>query len=98
MSPAVLADRIRSVPRLRQVLARVPPGCGRPIWVDDPTFSTDQHIRHVNFPSPGDEHALLEVVAGLVTRRLRMDRPPWHACVVTGLADGRIALIQYEGS
>jgi WS/DGAT/MGAT family acyltransferase len=90
---AVLADRIHSVPRLRQRLMRVPPGCGRPIWVDDPSFSIDQHIDHVICPLPGDEHALLEVAAGLVTRRLRMDRPLWRATVVTGLADSRIALI-----
>lgn len=34
----LLADRVRGVPRLRQRLVRVPPGCGRPVWVDDADF------------------------------------------------------------
>ena len=90
---AALADRIGSIPRLRQRLVRVPPGCGRPIWVDDPTFSVDQHIDCVSCPLPGDEAALLDIAATLVTRPLPMDRPLWHASVVTGLAGGGVALI-----
>lgn len=90
---ATLADRVCSVPRLRQRLMKVPPGCGRPIWVDDPDFAIHRHVEHVICPSPGDQPALLEVTARLVMRRLPMDRPLWHASVVTGLADGRIALI-----
>src|SRR4051812_27267479 len=35
----LLAERVPHVPRLRQRLARVPFGAGRPIWVDDPSFS-----------------------------------------------------------
>src|SRR6478609_2970764 len=31
-----LAERVRAVPRLRQRLVRVPAGCARPVWVDDP--------------------------------------------------------------
>ena len=88
-----LADRVCAVPRLRQRLVRVPPGCGRPVWVDDPGFSIHQHIEYLTCPSPGDEPALLDVAAELVMRRLPMDRPLWHASVVTGLAGGRVALI-----
>ncbi len=40
----LVAARIRSVPRLRQRIQRVPPGCGRPIWVDDADFTVDRHI------------------------------------------------------
>ena len=88
-----LADRVCAVPRLRQRLVKVPPGCGRPLWVDDPRFSIHQHIEYVTCPSPGDEPALLDVAAELVMRRLPMDRPLWHASVVSGLAGDRVALI-----
>lgn len=88
-----LADRVCAVPRLRQRLVKVPPGCGRPVWVDDPSFSIHRHIEYLACPSPGDEAALLDVAATLVMRRLPMDRPLWHASVVTGLAGGRVALI-----
>ena len=70
-----LADRVCAVPRLRQRLVRVPPGCGRPVWVDDPGFTIHRHIECLTCPSPGDEPALLEVAAELIMRRLPMDRP-----------------------
>jgi diacylglycerol O-acyltransferase / wax synthase len=44
-------------------------------------------------PSPGDEPALLRLAARLVVRRLPMDRSLWHASVITGLADGRVAIV-----
>lgn len=34
----LFAKRIRTVPRLRQRLARAPFGGGRPYWFDDPEF------------------------------------------------------------
>ncbi len=39
-----LADRICAVPRLRQQLVSTPPGCGRPVWVDDPDFDVARHV------------------------------------------------------
>jgi len=41
----------------------------------------------------GDESSLLAIAAGLLIRPLRVDRPLWSATVVTGLTDGRVALI-----
>jgi WS/DGAT/MGAT family acyltransferase len=90
---SVLGGRACAVPRLRQRLMKVPPGCGRPLWVDDPRFSIDQHIDHVACPSPGDERAVLDVAAELIMRRLPMDRPLWRASLVSGLADGRVAIV-----
>jgi diacylglycerol O-acyltransferase / wax synthase len=81
-----IAERIRTVPRLRQRLVRTPPGCGRPIWVDDPTFDVRHHVRHQRCPAPGDEQALLGLVADVVSEPLPMSRPLWVAVLVTGLA------------
>jgi endoglucanase len=44
-------------------------------------------------PGPGDQAALLGVVAETVTRRLPRSRPLWSATFVTSLPDGRAALI-----
>lgn len=44
---ALLAEWIRSVPRLRRRLVRVPFGGGRPVWVDDPRFDLRLHVREV---------------------------------------------------
>jgi WS/DGAT/MGAT family acyltransferase len=87
------AERLAAVPRLRQRLERVPPGGGRPVWVDDPSCDARRHVRRIPCPAPGDEQALLDVAAAVATEPLPPDRPLWAAVVVTGLADGRIGLV-----
>ena len=88
-----IAARIAAVPRLRQRLVDAPFGCGRPFWIDDPDFAIDDHVRPIACAAPGDEQALLAVVAETVTTRLPRDRPLWSATLVTGLAAGRSALV-----
>jgi diacylglycerol O-acyltransferase len=90
---AVLAERVRAVPRLRQRVRRVPPGCGRPVWAEDESFDVARHLRHVVCPAPGDERALLDVAGELVTAPLPVDRPLWGATVVSGLARARVAIV-----
>lgn len=90
---AVVAERVPAVPRLRQRLVDVPPGCGGPVWVDDPAFDVRRHVRWAGCPVPGDEPALLELAAALVTAPLSRDAPLWSAVLVTGLAGGGVALV-----
>ena len=89
----LMAERVATVPRLRQRLLRVPPGCGRPVWVDDPGFDIRRHVRQVRCRSLGDEPALLDTAAALITERLPLSRPPWSAVLVTGLAGDAAALV-----
>ncbi|WP_330276248.1 WS/DGAT domain-containing protein [Lentzea sp. NBC_00516] len=90
---AAIAERITAVPRLRQRLVRTPFGQGRPVWIDDPSFAIADHVSAVGCPAPGDEQALLDVVADRLTRRLPPDSPLWSATLVTGLADARSAVV-----
>ena len=48
-----LRGRLHLVPRYRQKLAVPPAGTGRPLWVDDPSFSLEYHVRHTALPQPG---------------------------------------------
>lgn len=89
----LLGERICSVPRLRQRLHRAPPGCGRPFWADDPAFDPRLHVLEVPCPAPGDERALLDAAAAVITRPLPRSRPPWSATFVTGLAGGGTGLV-----
>ena len=88
-----LTRRITAIPRLRQRLMDVPFGCGRPVWVDDSSFDISNHVGSVGCAAPGDEQALMDVVAETVTRPLPPGRPLWSATLVTGLAEGRSALV-----
>jgi diacylglycerol O-acyltransferase / wax synthase len=89
----VLQQRISAVPRLRQRLQKVPLGCGRPIWVDDPSFTIDDHVTVVTPYSGADDAVLLEIAADLVTKPLPEDRPLWSATLVPGMTGGRAALV-----
>ena len=88
-----LRRRISAIPRLRQRLLDVPFGCGRPVWIDDLSFDIRHHVGSVRCVLPGDEQALMDVVAETVTKPLRPGRPLWSATLVTGLGDGQGALV-----
>ena len=89
----LLGERIHAVPRLRQRLRRAPPGCGRPFWADDPAFDLRHHVRPRPCPPPGDERALLGVVAAVTGEPLPRSRPLWSATFVTGLPGGSTGLV-----
>lgn len=89
----VVARRVAAVPRLRQRLVHVPFGCGAPIWADDPDFDVSAHVHAVSCPEPGDEQAALDVALGVIVTPLRRTAPLWSAVFVTGMADGRVALV-----
>jgi WS/DGAT/MGAT family acyltransferase len=91
-----LRERIAGVPRLRQRLVRTPPGCGRPVWVDDARFRFERHVRAVDLDrtAPGDgdvEARLLALAATTVTAPLDERSPLWRAVVV--VHDGRAIAI-----
>ncbi len=85
--------RLHLVPRYRQKLAIPPLQTGRPLWVDDPDFNLEYHVRHTALPSPGSEEQLLLLCSRLASQRLDRSRPLWEMWLVEGLADGRFAVI-----
>jgi diacylglycerol O-acyltransferase / wax synthase len=90
---AAVEDRIRGVPRLRRRLVTTPPGCGRPVWVDDAHFDLQYHVRTRTCPGAGTEADLLAVATEVITTALPHDRPLWRLTFVTGLSHDRAALI-----
>jgi len=94
---AEIAETIRGrlplVPRYRQKVRRVPFNLGRPVWVDDPDFDLDFHLRRTALTAPGDDAALARLVGRVMTQRLDRDRPMWEDWVIEGLPGGRWALL-----
>lgn len=80
------------VPRYRQKLAWIPLE-NRPIWVDDPHFQIDYHIRHVALPHPGGLAELKRVASRVMEHTLDRNRPLWEMWVVEGLQGDRFATI-----
>lgn len=90
---AAIENRLPAAPRLRQRLRTVPLWLGRPVWVDDPDFSIENHVRRLRVPDPGGESELREVADVVLTEALCHDRPLWQNVVLEGLADDRWALV-----
>src|SRR3954454_17022768 len=58
-----LRERPHLVPRYRQRLQEAPLQPGRPIWIDDPTFNLEYHVRQTALPEPGSAEQLTRVTA-----------------------------------
>ena len=66
-----VARRLHLVPRFRQKLAFVPLNQGRPVWVDDPHFNIEYHLRHTALPEPGDEEQLKRLAGRVMSQTAR---------------------------
>jgi diacylglycerol O-acyltransferase / wax synthase len=86
-------ERLNRVPPLRWKYAPTPLGLHHPIWIEDPDFNIDYHLRHVACPAPGDERALCELISRVYAWPLDHSRPLWVGWIVEGLKGGRVAAV-----
>jgi diacylglycerol O-acyltransferase / wax synthase len=85
--------RLHLVPRYRQKLTTPPLESGRPLWVDDPDFNLEYHVRHTALPAPGTEQQLLLLAGRIASQPLDRSKPLWENWIVEGLEGDRFALI-----
>ena len=85
--------RLHLVPRYRQKLAYTALDSGRPVWIDDPSFNLEFHVRHTALPAPGRWEQLCELTAQIFSQALDRAKPLWEMWLIEGLEDDRFALI-----
>jgi WS/DGAT/MGAT family acyltransferase len=83
--------RLSVLPRYRQQVRTVP--FGRPVWVEDPGFRLDYHVRHTAVAPPGGDANLRELAGRVLGHHLDMKRPLWELWLVEGLEGDRWALM-----
>ena len=88
-----IAARTHQAPVFRRLLVEVPFRLGHPVWVDDPHFDIDYHVRRTAVPSPGGLLELADLAGDIASRQLDRSKPLWEIWIVEGLEDGRIAVI-----
>lgn len=88
-----IAAKLELVPRYRQKIRFVPLQMGRPVWVDDPHFNIEYHIRRTALPSPGGPEELKSLVGRVMSQHLDRHRPLWETWIVEGLPDDRWAVL-----
>ncbi|HEX2736655.1 MAG TPA: wax ester/triacylglycerol synthase domain-containing protein, partial [Acidimicrobiia bacterium] len=90
---ARIAQRLPKIPPFRRRIVNVPFGIYHPLWVEDPNFDLDYHIRRVGLPTPGGPGELMELAGDIAGRQLDRSRPLWEMWVVDGMESGYVAVI-----
>jgi diacylglycerol O-acyltransferase / wax synthase len=85
--------RLHVVPRYRHKLAHTAVDSGRPVWIDDPSFNLEYHVRHTALPAPGRWEQLQDLTARIFSQQLDRSKPLWEMWLIEGLQDDRFALI-----
>ena len=90
---SMVEGKLHLTPRYRQKVRFVPLGMGEPVWVDDPHFNIDYHLRHSAVPAPGTEEQLRATAARVFSQHLDRSKPLWEIWMVEGIEGGRWALL-----
>ena len=88
-----ISERLHLVPRYRQKLSFPRMQMGRPLWIDDPSFNLDYHVRYTALPKPGGIEQLKLLTGRIFSQRLDRTKPLWEIWLIEGLKKGRFALI-----
>jgi diacylglycerol O-acyltransferase / wax synthase len=89
----LIEQRLALIPRYRQKVRNVPGHLARPVWVDDPSFDVNFHVRRSALPKPGTDEQLNDLVGRLMSRPLDRGHPLWELHLVEGLAHNRFAIV-----
>ena len=89
-----IGARLARLATARRRVVPVPFDLNHPLWVEDPHFDVDFHIRRHVLPAPGGEAELAELAGSILGIPLDRSRPLWEIHVIEGLADeGCVALL-----
>ena len=88
-----IRGRLHLVPPFRRRLVEVPLNLAHPVWVEDPDFDLDFHIRRVGCPAPGGRRELGEIAGQIASTPLDRSRPLWELWVIEGLKQDRVGIV-----
>ncbi len=88
-----IQGRLHLVPPFRRRLVEVPLNLAHPVWVEDPNFDIDYHIRRIGCPAPGGRRELGEMAGQIASTPLDRSKPLWELWIVEGLKQDRIGVV-----
>jgi WS/DGAT/MGAT family acyltransferase len=89
----LIESRLPRIAQFRRRLVRVPFDLHHPVWVEDPDFDLDYHVRRVGVPSPGTLRELCDIAGDFTSRPLDRSKPLWELVVAEGLEGGQVGLL-----
>jgi WS/DGAT/MGAT family acyltransferase len=87
----IVAERFLAFQRLRMRPVESLTGV---VWEEDEDFRLDRHVRRMTLSPPGNEHALAELVAQLLGRRLNPRYPRWQYDLIEGVGKGCALMVR----
>src|SRR5438128_367594 len=64
----LVEERLPLVPPFRQRLVEIPFALHHPLWIEDPAFDLDHHLRRAALPAPGGDRELAEFAESVMAR------------------------------
>ena len=89
----LIDGRLHLLPPFRRRLIEVPFQLHHPLWIEDPDFDLEYHVRRAALPAPGGPKELAEFAADVFSRPLDRSRPLWEIYAIEGLEGGHIAMV-----
>ncbi|MEL7207234.1 MAG: wax ester/triacylglycerol synthase domain-containing protein, partial [Actinomycetota bacterium] len=89
----LLRARLHVMPMFRRRIAEVPFSLDHPVWIEDPDFDLDYHIRHIAVPPPGSKEQLADLSARIAARHLDRSHPLWEMYIIEGVEGGGLAVL-----
>ena len=89
----LIESRLPRIAQFRRRLVRVPFDLHHPVWVEDPDFDLDYHVRRIGVPSPGSIRELCDIAGDFTSRQLDRAKPLWEMLVAEGLEGGQVGLL-----
>ena len=89
----LVESRLHLLPPFRRRLVEIPFQLHHPLWIEDPDFDLEYHVRRAALPVPGSIAQVADFTAEQMARPLDRRRPLWEMYVVEGLEHGYIAVI-----
>ncbi|MDX1382058.1 MAG: wax ester/triacylglycerol synthase family O-acyltransferase [Thermoanaerobaculia bacterium] len=89
----LLRDRLHLVPRYRQRAVFPPLNVSHPLWLDDPDFDLDHHLKAVELEGEVGPAELARAAAEVYGGMLDRDRPLWSITLLHGLPGDNTAAI-----
>lgn len=80
-----LRAHLHLLPRLRWLAVPVPLGIHHPVWVEDPNFKLEAHVRRATLPPPGGPREFDALIARIAEDLLDRSRPLWALWVIEGV-------------
>ncbi|HEY5154907.1 MAG TPA: wax ester/triacylglycerol synthase family O-acyltransferase [Acidimicrobiales bacterium] len=91
---ALYESRLDQAPPFRRRLVQVPFGLHHPLWIEDPDFNLDWHLRTITMPADRNSlHDLADLAAKLNAIHLDRTRPLWEMWTIDGIENGLVGLL-----